>query len=147
MPRCIVIGLQKNTMVQKKNKAIFRLPTEVEWEKLSNLSTEQNFVLFKNTTNEEKCRYANIKLKNHKFDSFDDLSFEGTFLLTEVNSGKPNKIGLFNIIGNAAEITQEGVIKGGSWDNFIEECNIDKTQNYQLPDPRVGFRVVKEIIH
>ena len=45
-----------------------------------------------------------------------------------------------------AEYTSDDKIKGGSWDNFIEECLIDKTQNYSVPDPRVGFRLVMEII-
>ncbi len=59
---------------------------------------------------------------------------------------KANNLGIFDIIGNVSEITQSGLQKGGSWDNYLEECTIDKTQNYELPDPRIGFRVVMEVI-
>ncbi len=45
-----------------------------------------------------------------------------------------------------AEMTADGKIKGGSWNNTIDECTIDKTQSITLSSPYVGFRVVMEII-
>jgi hypothetical protein len=36
-------------------------------------------------------------------------------------------MGLYNIIGNVAEmIDQEGIAKGGSWQHKLEDCNISK---------------------
>ena len=53
---------------------------------------------------------------------------------------------IYDVIGNVSEMTSDGKQKGGSWDNYPEECTVDKTQSYTLPDPRVGFRVIMEII-
>ncbi|WP_162794245.1 hypothetical protein [Runella rosea] len=43
-------------------------------------------------------------------------------------------------------MTDSGIIKGGSWADYLEDSTVEKSQNYPLPDPRVGFRVVMEII-
>jgi hypothetical protein len=51
------------------------------------------------------------------------------------------------VIGNVSEMTNiKDIEKGGSWWTKIEDCAIDKRENIQVPDPRVGFRVVVRII-
>ena len=67
-------------------------------------------------------------------------------IAVSVGNYRENNIDIYDIIGNVAEVTSDGKIKGGSWSNTLEECFIDKSQDYSLPDPRVGFRLVMEII-
>jgi len=65
-----------------------------------------------------------------------------TDLCAPVISYPPNDIGLFNMIGNVAEMTDEnGIAVGGSWFNTINESGADTTTTYDTADPRVGFRV------
>jgi formylglycine-generating enzyme required for sulfatase activity len=89
--------------------------------------------------------YANIKLWDFERDE-NNYPLDKGFLMMARGSYKPNKLGIFDVIGNVGEMTLDGKIKGESWDNYIEECGIDKVQNYELPDPRVGCRIVMEVI-
>ncbi len=59
----------------------------------------------------------------------------------------PNRRGIYDLIGNVAEmIDEKGKTKGGSWDSFLEECKLDTFQTFKEPDPTVGFRWVMEVI-
>jgi hypothetical protein len=72
---------------------------------------------------------------------------DGGFHMLKVDSYIPNALGLYNTFGNVAEMTStKGVIKGGSWADLFSECTFDKNSTYAAPDPRVGFRMMMEII-
>jgi hypothetical protein len=43
-------------------------------------------------------------------------------------------------------INEKCKAKGGSWDNFIDECTVEKSQTYDGPDPRIGFRIFMEVV-
>jgi formylglycine-generating enzyme required for sulfatase activity len=50
---------------------------------------------------------------------------------------------VYNIRGNVAEMTSEkGKAKGGSYNHFARECNIEKVQEYTKPELWLGFRCV-----
>ena len=63
-------------------------------------------------------------------------------------NGKFILIGLFDMIGNVAEmVSEEGKAKGGGWNSFISECYADQSQKYEgWGHPEVGFRLFMEII-
>ncbi len=132
-------------------KVVFRLPTEREWLALAkplpghNLPWYGNlaFIPVKGKNAVYYC--ANLKVKDHTNQSYNYVA-DGSFFTCKVGSYEKNGLGFFVVIGNVAEVTAEGTIKGGSWDNLVEESTVDQNQRYALPDPRVGFRVVVEIL-
>ena len=131
-------------------KVIFRLPTEKEWMLFASPLPDHrlpwfgNFSYRVNGKNEIIYR-ANLKYKNYASDSCDYVQ-DKALICASVGQYPENRMGIYDIIGNVAELTSDNTIKGGSWYNTLTDCYIDKTQNYDLPDPRVGFRLVMEVI-
>ena len=76
-----------------------------------------------NVRDSRGCYLANIQPEPGKF--FED----GGFFTVSVKSYEPNKYGMYNTLGNVAEMTSvKGQALGGSWYNLYEECNFGKTQ-------------------
>lgn len=60
-----------------------------------------------------------------------------------VYQGPANYFGLFQMLGNAAEMVQErGITKGGSYRDELEACRIKARGHFDGPSPTVGFRAV-----
>lgn len=58
-----------------------------------------------------------------------------------------NEHGLYNMIGNVAEMVQEeGIAKGGSFAHQLEDCKIKNNQTYSEPQRWLGFRCVAVIL-
>ena len=148
---CTWITNKYNTNPKRKiKKVVFRLPTEQEWMKFSSPLPDHRLPWYGNFPYEEnnkKCItiLANIKVKDYATNKYDYVQ-DGGMIAVSVGNYRENNIDIYDIIGNVAEVTSDGKIKGGSWSNTLEECFIDKSQDYSLPDPRVGFRLVMEII-
>jgi len=129
-------------------KVVFRLPTEQEWNQMASVLPGHNLPWYGDfayePTTDKYC--ANVKFENKwsKTNKYDYLA-DGALTTNETGKYKANKIGLHDVIGNVSEITSLGIIKGGSWDNTIDECVVNKSQDFQIPDPRVGFRIVMAI--
>lgn len=129
-------------------KVLFRLPTETEWKKLSGPLPGHNLPWYGNfpyVDEHAKTFLANIKIKD-MITGNPDYCADGGMMTLIVGHYKPNNLGIYDVIGNVSEMTADGRLKGGSWDNYLDECTIDKTQTYTLPDPRVGFRVIMEVV-
>jgi formylglycine-generating enzyme required for sulfatase activity len=55
----------------------------------------------------------------------------------------PSILGLYNIQGNASEMTsEEGVAVGGSFRNYAKESYSDQVQNYKKEEDWLGFRCI-----
>jgi formylglycine-generating enzyme required for sulfatase activity len=133
---------------RKYKKVLFRLPSELEWKKLASPLAGHNLPWYGNFPYEsgsEKIAVANIKVRDYVSDK-SNFNFDGAVVTSVVGKYKANNSGIYDVIGNVSEMTQSGVLKGGSWDSFLDECTVDKVQNYELPDPRVGFRVIMEVV-
>jgi len=135
----------------KFNKVVFRLPTEAEWMSFSSplighrLPWYGNYPYLSDEKGNRSDMFTNIKMMDYASGEYRFIQ-DGAFYTNTIGSYQSNAIGIYDIIGNVAEITSDNKIKGGSWDNTLEECYIDLSQNHSLPDPRVGFRVVMEVI-
>ncbi|MCR9153658.1 MAG: formylglycine-generating enzyme family protein [Bacteroidetes bacterium] len=132
-------------------KVVFRLPTEDEWISFAKPLLNNRLPWYGSLpyTPEKNGKISpilcNIKFQNLSEGSVNYIADAG-FYARKVGSYPPNSLGLYDIIGNVAELTADGISKGGSWDSFIEECYIDLQGEFQMPDPRLGFRVVMEVI-
>lgn len=141
---CVWLANTCNT--NSKNKINFRLPTEKEWNKFACPMPGNNLPWY--GIYDYEPTNTNEFLANIKFSEISggyNFQYDGSFYTSQVKKYKPNKLGLYDIIGNVSELTNDGKEKGGSWYDLLEECTIDKEQNYELPDPRVGFRIIYEI--
>ena len=59
----------------------------------------------------------------------------------------PNNIGLYDVIGNVAEmIDDKGKACGGSWDDLPLESTIHSVKSYSDSDATIGFRVFMEVV-
>lgn len=141
---CAWLTSQYNSQRKRAyTQVLFRLPTEEEWKLAATSGNPKNNSCFENgsVTNDKKCYLANLKVKEGDFFS------DGSFYTASIDTYAPNKYGLYNTIGNVAEmINKKGVALGGSWYHTYEESVFTKTQKYTGPDPGIGFRIVMEVI-
>ncbi|MEL7162905.1 MAG: SUMF1/EgtB/PvdO family nonheme iron enzyme, partial [Bacteroidota bacterium] len=76
-----------------------------------------------------------------------DWENDGAYLTAHVEAYYPNDFGLYNISGNAAEMTQTPDLTiGGSWLDGSYEMQIGVTVERKLPHPSTGFRLVMEYV-
>ena len=117
------LALRKNA---KAYNFEYRLPTEQEWEFVSDGS---GAVFSKANANKPMAQ-----LKN----GLGTLS-----QATVVSTFEKNRMGLSDLTGNVAEmVSQEHIAKGGSWAHTADESRNGKQQIYQKAAPWLGFRCV-----
>ena len=159
---CKWLTVQYNQQHPEGKYVSFRLPSEQEWRYAAGSKNEKAITSFPNdnilTSNpnikELKALGKFTKdgvsipicyLGNIKTDS--GYQADGGFHTTTVTSYPPNALGIYNTFGNVAEMTStKGIIKGGSWADLFSECTFDKNTTYSAPDPRVGFRIMMEVV-
>jgi len=120
----------------------YRLPTKAEWELLGEASLS---IFANNGLNEKGIALLNCPI------SPDSVTVKGKKVLLNyhidvtvpVNSFQKNKLGLYNIVGNVAEmIENKGICKGGGWNTPFEKMRIGIDMPYTKPSASLGFRCV-----
>ncbi|MEO1053716.1 MAG: SUMF1/EgtB/PvdO family nonheme iron enzyme [Bacteroidota bacterium] len=97
--------------------------------------------------NTKDCYLANVKTPAEKVCPHGAAIGDGFTFTSPVASYFANKMGLYDVVGNVAEMTdQEGKAMGGSWNHPAEESTITSINNYEGPDTAVGFRLFMEVI-
>ena len=75
------------------------------------------------------------------------VTADGFTAMAPVESYFPNDIGLYDVVGNVAEMLDEkGKAAGGSWNHPTEESTIRSINPYSGPDSAVGFRIFMDVI-
>ncbi len=75
------------------------------------------------------------------------ITADGFTAMAPVESYFPNDIGLYDVVGNVAEMLDEkGKAAGGSWNHPTEESTIRSINLYSGPDSAVGFRIFMDVI-
>lgn len=143
---------------KKHQKVVFRLPTSEEWEYAARAGNAVNIYPWDNRetgakpVNLKGCYLANFNVAEEA--PCEDCpsptkktSQDGGFFTVPVSAYFPNDLGLFNTIGNVAEMVQDkGIAKGGSWEDHPKDCTITSVKSYENTSPAVGFRVFMEIL-
>ena len=127
---------------RKWNKVLFKLPSEEEWEKAASGKNENNLFAWEGN---------NLKTEeNHFKGNFYHDDDNSSQIISPVFSFYPNNLGIYNMSGNVAEMTNvKNLTKGGSWDDEVENIKIKARNIYpenETPNINVGFRVFMEVI-
>lgn len=98
--------------------------------------------------NNKGCSLGNFKWPDSTQSCLPRItSVDGFALMGPVQSYFPNDIGLYDVVGNVAEMTQEkGKACGGSWNHPPDESTITSINPYSGAGSDVGFRVFMEVI-
>ncbi len=90
-----------------------------------------------------KCYTLNSSTSKFKKPTKDKREKTQSIGLVITGSYLPTSLGLYNIQGNAAEMTStEGVAMGGSYKQTARESYNDRQQNYSKPEGWLGFRYI-----
>ncbi|MFH0894591.1 MAG: SUMF1/EgtB/PvdO family nonheme iron enzyme [Bacteroidota bacterium] len=140
-------SVTENFFKNKKNgpkKIIYRLPTSEEWEIAASAALSyKNFPWgYENLL--DKYNFPKVICSEYNTFFARDRSYPPLFPAV---SRFPNRFGLHNMCGNAAEMTdKKGIAKGGSFAHSLKECRILKSVTYTKPECWLGFRCVCEIL-
>ncbi|NOT74848.1 MAG: SUMF1/EgtB/PvdO family nonheme iron enzyme [Cyclobacteriaceae bacterium] len=98
--------------------------------------------------NRRNCFLGNFKApEDCKPCASPSVGMDGYSMMGPVASYFPNGMGLFDVVGNVAEMTEEkGRAAGGSWNHSPDESTIRSINEYKGPDATIGFRIFMDII-
>lgn len=98
-----------------------------------------NFVRFRNEEIHTNDSTKKIEIKPN----FAHASSYSEDVLAPCKSYYPNLNGIYNLCGNAAEMTDiKGIAAGGSWRNTGYDIRLESVDSYEKANPKTGFRVV-----
>jgi formylglycine-generating enzyme required for sulfatase activity len=125
----------------KFKDVVFRLPSKGEWIAAADCKPQAPYPWYGSFPYGEKgCYNCNIRC-----DTMNWIE-DGAFYPVAKGSYFPNNLGIFNMVGNVAEmISDKGIAKGGSWYTFPEDADVRKVQHYSSADPGIGIRVFMEV--
>ena len=132
---------KQNPFPSKKYR--YRLPTVEEWEGAAENLDSTNIPRILRNKGTNKLKYlANF------YDGKTAANLKDAMVYTAaVDSYKPNKFGVVNMIGNVSEMTAtKGIAKGGNFLLPLDDCTIKGEQHYTKAAAWLGFRCVCEIV-
>lgn len=126
---------------------IYRLPTIKEWELMASGGRKIDSFPYAQDSVYVKYKKKWEKSFNCIYGKRDDLYSAERTTIAPVESYFPNDYGVYNYIGNAAEmVAEKGVAKGGGFDSELKYCTIKDEEHYTRPAPFLGFRCICEIV-
>ncbi|OFX77708.1 MAG: hypothetical protein A2X12_09400 [Bacteroidetes bacterium GWE2_29_8] len=119
----------------------YRLPTEEEWEYAANAGIKSNCG-YESLVDKHKRPF--MVTKEYRTIYHHDFFYEYT---KDVRFGKPNKYGIYNMMGNVSEFVMDStIVKGLNFDTYIDSNNIKSRFINEAPSVKIGFRCIAEII-
>lgn len=110
------------------------------------------FFNFRNTViNSKGCYLGNFKVPDNitcpGIKKGGIMAADGFLAMSVTQAYFPNEIGLYDVVGNVAEMTiEKGKACGGSWNHTPEQSTIKSVNTYAKPDAAIGFRIFMEVI-
>jgi formylglycine-generating enzyme required for sulfatase activity len=75
------------------------------------------------------------------------VAYDGWTKMAGTASYFPNGMGLYDVVGNVAEmIDEKGKALGGGWNDAPNESTIRSVKHFDKPEDSVGFRVFMEVV-
>ncbi len=98
--------------------------------------------------NRKNCFLGNFKVPDDcKPCQMPHPAGDGFIMMAPVEAYFPNNIGLYDVVGNVAEMTSEkGKACGGSWNHLPSESTIRSINTYDKPDAATGFRIFMDVL-
>lgn len=98
--------------------------------------------------NSRNCYLGNFKVTHDPHPcGAQVVAYDGWTKMAKTASYFANGMGLYDVVGNVAEMTDEkGTALGGSWNDFPSESTIRSVKHYDRPDDSIGFRIFMEIV-
>jgi uncharacterized protein (TIGR02145 family) len=135
----VVAFCEWRTVVQGKNKIIYRLPTPEEWVRIAFqcLTEQEKKVGYRDSIDKRNCPVYNFNLPCVcEYDRYHGK-------LSGVGKYSPDKLGVFDVWGNVSEMTSvKGIAKGGNFKLYASQCHLDSIQHYSKPTIWLGFRCI-----
>ncbi len=152
---CEWLTKQYNNAPKKKHtNVVFRLPNTIEWQNAARGGQQGAMYAWEGVDVTDKkgnylCNFRDIsttlRIPQSKNDK-DNQPADHYLVTAPVDSYHPNKLGLYNVCGNASEmVAEKGFAKGGSWYSPREKVQIVQSEYYKKSEPYIGFRVFMEV--
>lgn len=152
---CEYFSTDINEWLEDKHvkKIRFRLPTEEEWEVAARGGQLEGTIFPWGTESirSEKGKYKGGMLANCSRGSGDFMGFAGSLndgwdVTCQVGSYWSNNFGIYQMVGNVAEmVAEKSICKGGAWNKGSHKLVISSRDTFEVAASWVGFRVFAEI--
>lgn len=114
------------------------MPSKQEWEKYAAAGFDEK-------TKTKANKKQHVLYNYFKQDTLNTAN--SVDVTAPVLSYYPDKNGVYNLLGNVAEMVNEkGIAKGGSFIHTLNELTPQKDFVYEKPSSYIGFRCVAELV-
>jgi hypothetical protein len=119
-------------------KILISLPSADIYKKV----IENTDSLYRKHMDRHKCWHWTFNYKHPPCDGEGGANRQGQSLV-RADAYWPTKLRIYNIRGNAAEMTAvKGIAMGGSFRQYAYQCSSDQVQTYSGPQDWLGFRYI-----
>ncbi len=131
----------------------YRLPTKKEWEYAASAGLNiDSFPYGYEQIRTEKRNHSTAKFNSTDpmmmMSHSDSITFHSFSFPSAPDDYPPNGYGIYNIIGNVAEMVDEtNIVKGGSHYQITDECQIKNDIVFKEPESWIGFRYIAETLN